>query len=108
LGAKQGANIITGMITFGERKFRRTLEKFNRHANIYYIAELKHSETSKFRNTAVMNIRKYQIYIPGLYSWAVGIKVCFSDDKIQKEEMPSKYVMEIYSKRHSIPLGITN
>jgi hypothetical protein len=31
-----------------------------------------------------MNIGKYQIYIPGMYSWAVGIKESFSDDKIQK------------------------
>jgi hypothetical protein len=43
-----------------------------------------------------------------LYSWAVGIKECFSDDKIQKLEMTSKYVMKKYSKRHSIPREITN
>jgi hypothetical protein len=52
-------------------------------AIIYYITELEHSEISIFGNTAVKKIRKYQIHIPGLYSWAVGIKECFSDDKIQ-------------------------
>jgi hypothetical protein len=44
---------------------------------------------------------------PGLYRWAEGIKECFSDGKIQKYEMPTKYAMKIYSKRHSISPGIT-
>jgi hypothetical protein len=43
---------------------------------------------------------KHQIYIPGLYSCAVGIKECFSDDKIQKWGMTSKYVMKIYIQSH--------
>jgi hypothetical protein len=78
------------------------------NAIINYITELEHSEISIFRNTAVSHITKYQIHVPGLCNWAVGRKECFSDDKIKKQEMPSKYVMKIYSKRYSIPRGITN
>jgi hypothetical protein len=39
VGAEHGANIITAIVTiFGEIKFRRTLENFNRHCNylLYY------------------------------------------------------------------------
>jgi hypothetical protein len=73
---------------------------------IYYIAEFKHPEISIIRNTAVTNIRKYQTYVIQVFT--VGMKQSFSDDKIQKYEMPTKYVMKIYSKRHSITPGITN
>jgi hypothetical protein len=69
------------------------------NAIIYYITELEHSEISIFWNTAVTSITKYHMHVPGLYGWTVGIK-CFSDDKIQKQEIPSKYVTKIYSKRH--------
>jgi hypothetical protein len=75
-------------------------------AIIYYITELEHSEVSLFWNTAVTNIAKYQVHVPGLYSWAVGIKECFSDDKIQKQEMASKHVTKICSKRHSIQIQL--
>jgi hypothetical protein len=51
---------------------------------IYYITQFKHSEISIFRKTAVMNNRKYQIYVPGLYSWEAVIEECFSDVKNQK------------------------
>jgi hypothetical protein len=97
---KQGANIITGMMTtFGERKFRRTLENFNRHSNyllcygIFYIYIYFIFICSIFWNTAATNITKYQIHVPGLYSWKGGTKECFSDDKIQKQEMPNKHVL---------------
>jgi hypothetical protein len=53
-------------------------------AIIYYITELKHSEISILRKTAVMYNRKYQIYVPGLYSSAAVIEECFSDVKNQK------------------------
>jgi hypothetical protein len=47
VGAKQGANIMTGiMTTFGERISENI-------AIIYYITEFKHSKSSVFRNTAV-------------------------------------------------------
>jgi hypothetical protein len=39
VGIEHGANIITAIVTvFGGRKFRRTLENFNRHWNylLYY------------------------------------------------------------------------
>jgi hypothetical protein len=39
MGAEHGANIITAIVTiFGERKFQRRLERFNRHCNylLYY------------------------------------------------------------------------
>jgi hypothetical protein len=39
VGTEHGANIITAIVTiFEERKFRRTLEHFNRHCNyiLYY------------------------------------------------------------------------
>jgi hypothetical protein len=39
VGAEHGANIIAAIIAiFGERKFRRTLDNFNKHCNylLYY------------------------------------------------------------------------
>jgi hypothetical protein len=69
---------------------------------IYYITELKHSEISIFWNTALMNIRKYQIY-SRLVQLGSRYKRMF-----QKYEIPSKYVMKIYSKRHSMRRRITN
>jgi hypothetical protein len=39
VGAEHGANITTAIVTiFGERKFQKTLENFNRHCNylLYY------------------------------------------------------------------------
>jgi hypothetical protein len=53
------------------------------NAIMYFTTEFKHSEVSIFRNTAVTNIRN-NIYIPGLCSWAVGIKEYFSDVEIKK------------------------
>jgi hypothetical protein len=42
VGAEHGADIITAIVTvFVERKFRRTLENFNRHYNylLYYATQ---------------------------------------------------------------------
>jgi hypothetical protein len=44
-------------------KIPKTLEYFNESYIISYITQFKHSESSTSRNTAVTNIRKYQIYI---------------------------------------------
>jgi hypothetical protein len=64
VGVKQGANIMTEiMTTFGERISENI-------AIIYYITEFKHS--------------KFQYFGILLYGWAVGIKECFSYDKIKK------------------------
>jgi hypothetical protein len=62
-----------------------------------------------FRKTAFRNIGKYQIIFQvctvGKYSERM-VYGSFSD-KVQKK-MPSKYVMKIYSKRHSVPGRISN
>jgi hypothetical protein len=82
VGAEHGANIITVIVTiFGEKKFRRTLENCNRHCNYSLYYGIQHPEISIFRyeHYKIPDTRN-----PGLYSWAVGIKECSSDDNIQK------------------------
>jgi hypothetical protein len=71
------------MCYFGER-----LTILLRTANLYYITEFKHSENLVFRNTAVTNIKKCQIYIPGLYGSAVEIKACFLPIKFRNKICP--------------------
>jgi hypothetical protein len=89
VGTEHGANIITGiMTTFGGKNFGEQLKIFIRFANKYYITEFKHSKNSIFRNTADTNIKKCQIYIPGLYSSAVGIKDCFLPIKFRNKRCP--------------------
>jgi hypothetical protein len=64
VGAKQGANIIKGIMTTFRERISENI------AIIYYITELKHS--------------KGQYFGILLYGWTVGIKECFSYDKIKK------------------------
>jgi hypothetical protein len=56
-----------------------------RTTNIYYVTEFNHSENSIFRNTAVTNIKKCQIYIPGVYGSTVRIKEYFLPIKFRNK-----------------------
>jgi hypothetical protein len=85
VGAENFAGIITPVVTiFGERKFRRTLENFDKHCNylLYYGSSIL--KFQYFRIPPLQILENILIRIPGLYIWAVGIKERFSDDKIQK------------------------
>jgi hypothetical protein len=55
---------------------------------MYYVTEFKHSENSIFRNPADTNIKKCQIYIPGLYGSTVGIKECFLPIILKNKRCP--------------------
>jgi hypothetical protein len=92
-----GENFITGiMITFGDRAFRGTVENFIDITIIYYIAQLKHSDCLIFRKSTVTNIRKWHVAIYSKFVRLGSSKYgSFSDNKIQKYKMPSKYVMKI-------------
>jgi hypothetical protein len=99
VGAENVAIFITAIVTiFAERKFRRTQENVNRHCNylLYYGNQAPYYfNMSAYRRYEYWKIS--DIHNPGLYSWAVGIKNCFSDNKTHKKEMTNKYVMKIYS-----------
>jgi hypothetical protein len=90
VGAENFASIITAIVTIlAERKLRTTLEHFNRHCNylLYYGIQaawnFNISEYSLYEHQKISDIRN-----PGLYSWAVGIKECSSDNKFRNKRCP--------------------